>query len=79
MIDPKIIDDISKKVADGMPSGLLSLQDDFKRNAKKMIEASLRKMDLVSREDFDIQTAVLQRTRAKLEALEARVAELEAK
>lgn len=78
MIDPKIIDDISKKMAGSMPSGLFSLQDDMKRNLHSAIEMALRNMNLVSREEFDIQTAVLGRTRNKLEALEKRVAELEA-
>ena len=77
MIDPKIIDDISKKLSNSVPSGLASLQEDVKRNLETGVEAALSRMKLVSREEFDIQAAVLARTRAKLEALEARIEELE--
>ena len=77
MLDPKIFDDLSKRIADGMPKGLQSLQADFERNVRSAVEAALRQMNLVSREEFEIQQAVLLRTREKLEALEARVTELE--
>jgi len=52
---------------------------DIERNVKAMVTQGFSKLDLVTREEFDIQAQVLARTRAKLEALEARVAELEAK
>ena len=77
MLDPKIFDDLSKRIADGMPKGLQSLQADFERNLHSAVEAALRQMHLVSRDEFEIQQAVLQRTREKLEALQMRVAELE--
>lgn len=50
---------------------------DVEKNVKAMMSQGFSKLDLVTREEFDIQTQVLERTRAKLEALEARVAELE--
>jgi len=78
MLDPKIFDDLSRRVAEGMPSGLQTLQKDFERNLRSALEGALRQLDLVTRDEFEIQQAVLQRTREKLEALEARVAELEA-
>jgi BMFP domain-containing protein YqiC len=78
MLDPKIFDDLSRRVADGMPSGLQTLQKDFERNLRSALEGALRQLDLVSRDEFEIQQAVLRRTREKLEALEARVAKLEA-
>ena len=77
MLDPKLFDDLSKRVADSMPRGFQALQDDLQRNLKAALEATLGKMNLVTREEFDTQQAVLARTREKLEALEARVAELE--
>jgi len=77
MFDPKIFDDLSRKLVDGLPSGLQSLQDDVERNVKASLEAALRQMNLVSRDDFEIQQAILMRTREKVEALEKRVAELE--
>ncbi len=79
MLDPRILDDLSRRVADSMPRGLTSLQEDFQRNLRAALEAALRRLDLVSRDEFDIQQAVLARTREKLEALEKRVAELEAR
>ena len=79
MLDPRILDNLSRRVADGMPRGLASLQEDFQRNLRAALEAALRRLDLVSRDEFDIQQAVLARTREKLEALEQRVAELEAR
>lgn len=78
MLDPKIFDDLSRRVAEGMPKGLGALQDDFERNLRAALEAALRQLKLVSRDEFDIQRAVLERTREKLSALETRVAELEA-
>ena len=77
MLDPKLFDDISRRVSEGMPRGFQSLQDDFERNLRAALEAALRRMNLVSREEFEIQQAVLQRTREKLEALQKRVDELE--
>ena len=51
---------------------------DIEKNVKAMLTQGFSKLDLVTREEFDVQAQVLARTRAKLEALEARVAELEA-
>jgi ubiquinone biosynthesis accessory factor UbiK len=52
---------------------------DIEKNVKAMMTQGFAKLDLVTREEFDVQTQVLAKTRAKLEALEARVAELEAR
>jgi len=77
MIDAKIFDDISSRIAGNMPSGLQILQDDLKKNIRSAVEASLAHLDLVTREEFDIQAKVLARTRSRLEALEKQVEELE--
>ncbi|NNJ93060.1 MAG: accessory factor UbiK family protein [Gammaproteobacteria bacterium] len=77
MIDKKIFDDISQRIAGQMPSGLQILQDDLKKNIRSAVEASLSNLNLVTREEFDVQAKVLARTRAKLELLEKQVAELE--
>ncbi len=79
MIDAKIFDDISQRIAGQMPSGVQMLQDDLKKNIRSAVEASLSHLNLVTREEFDVQVKVLARTRAKLEALEKQVAELENK
>ena len=77
MIDAKVFDDISRRIAGNMPSGLQFLQDDLKKNIRSAVEASLSHLNLVTREEFDVQTKVLARTRAKLEALEKQIEELE--
>lgn len=77
MLDPKIFDDISKRVAGSVPPGMQSLQDDLQRNLRTGLEAALGKLNLVTRDEFDIQQAVLQRTREKLEQLEVQMEILE--
>ena len=77
MLDPKLLDDLSKRLADGMPRGFQTLQDDMQRNLRSGVEAALGKLNLVTREEFEVQQAVLARTRDKLKALEARVEALE--
>jgi hypothetical protein len=79
MIDPKLFDDLSQRLAGSVPSGLKQLQEDFERNVRGIAESALSRMDLVTREELDVQQAVLARTRQKLEALERQVAELEAR
>ncbi len=76
-LDPKLIDDLSRRVADNLPRGFQALQDDLQRNLRASLEAALSRLNLVTREEFEIQRAVLQRTREKLKALEARVVALE--
>lgn len=77
MIDAKFLDDISQRISGNMPSGLQFIQDDLKKNIRSAVEASLSHLNLVTREEFDVQTKVLARTRAKLEALEQQVKQLE--
>jgi BMFP domain-containing protein YqiC len=77
MLDAKHIDDLTRRLAGNLPKGLQALQDDVNRNLRAALEAGLSKLDLVTREELDVQSAVLARTRTKLAALEQRVAELE--
>ena len=77
MFDPKLLDDLSRKISDSLPKGLTTLQDDTRQHLNSALQSALSKMDLVSREEFDIQQAVLERTREKLERLEKRVRDLE--
>ena len=72
-----LIDYLSRRVTDNLPRGLQTLQDDLQRNLRAGLEAALSRLNLVTREEFEIQQAVLQRTREKVKALEARVAALE--
>ena len=78
MLDPKLFDDLSRRVAGTLPRGLQDLQGDVQRNVRAAMESALARLDLVSREEFEVQQAVLLRTREKLKVLEARVAALEA-
>ncbi len=66
MIDPKHLDDLAQRLADSVPSGLRILQDDVKHNLRGTLEAGLSRLDLVTREEFDVQAAVLARTRERL-------------
>lgn len=75
-MDPKSINDVVKKVIDSLPDGVKQLPEDLKKNIHEAIRSTLDKMDVVTREEFDTQRKVLERTRAKLEALEKEVAEL---
>ena len=77
MIDAKLLDDLSQRLAASVPAGLTALRADVERNARSLLEGGLSRLDLVTREEFDVQQAVLARTRQKLETLERQVADLE--
>lgn len=74
MIDPKFFDDLSQKLADAMPDKLKSMQQDMQSNFRSLLQSSFNKLDLVTREEFDVQKNVLAKTRAKLDALEKEIA-----
>lgn len=78
-MDPKVIDDLARKLAAAVPESLTALKRDLEQNFRSVLQAGLAKLDLVTRTEFDVQSGVLQRTREKIEALEARLAELEKK
>lgn len=78
MINTPKPDEILNRVIDALPGGMDDLRRDTEKNLKSALGKVLEKMDLVSREEFEVQQAVLLRTREKLEALEKQVAELEA-
>lgn len=78
MLDPKNLDDLARRLAANLPKGVQVLQEDINRSFRATLEAGLGRLELVTREEFDVQAAVLARTRAKLEALARRVAVLEA-
>ena len=71
------IEDLARKLAEALPEGLRSMQQDVEESFRSVLEAGLAKLDLVTREEFEVQEAVLARTRQKLEALERRLAHLE--
>jgi BMFP domain-containing protein YqiC len=76
-MDPKILDDLARRVSSALPPGLSELQHDVEKNIRAAIQSAFARLDLVTREEFDVQTGVLARTRSKLEDLERQVALLE--
>lgn len=79
MINAKKIEDIAKQVTEAIPPGLKNIAADFEDKTKTVLQRKLSQLDVVTREEFDIQTQVLIKTRTKLADLEAKLAELEAK
>jgi BMFP domain-containing protein YqiC len=79
MLDPKIFDEMANKFISSLPPSLLNFKEELQKDFKSVLQNSFNKLDLVTREEFDVQSKVLARTREKLEALEKRLAELEAK
>ena len=77
MIDPKMFEDIAKKLGSVLPEGIKSVQEDVEKNFKTVLQNSFSKMDLVTREEFDVQTQVLARSREKLDKMEKQIAKLE--
>lgn len=75
--DPKSLDELARKLAEAVPPGLAALGKDLEQNFKAVLQAGLSKLDLVTRQEFDIQSAVLRRSRERLEELERRIASLE--
>ena len=71
------VESLASKLAEAVPEGLRSMREDLESNFRAVLRSSLSKLDLVTREEFDVQEAVLAKTRDKLEALEARLQELE--
>ena len=78
-MDRNTIEDLAKRLADSVPGNVREVKEDLESNFKSLLQSALGKMDLVTREEFDVQSKVLARTREKLEALESEIAGLEAR
>ena len=79
MIDLAQLDELARRLSSLVPPGLRESREELQQNFKSVLQAGLGKLDLVTREEFDVQRAVLLRTREKLEKLERSVEELEAR
>ena len=79
MIDLNHIDDLARRLSGLVPPGLRESREALQENFRSVLQSGLGKLDLVTREEFEVQRAVLLRTREKLEQLQAAVAELEAR
>lgn len=79
MFDPKKLEQVAKQIHDSMPQPVKDLGTDVEQKVRQVIQGQLNKLDVVSREEFDVQTQVLMRTRQKLTEMETKLVELEAK
>ncbi len=79
MINAKKIEEIAKQVTESIPPSLKNMANDFEEKAKAVLQSKLSQLDVVTREEFDVQTQVLIKTRVKIAELEAKLAELEEK
>ena len=76
-MDKNTLDELAGKLADAVPGELQGLRDDLRDNFSGLLSAGLDKLELVTREEFDVQRKVLERTREKLDRLERELAELQ--
>jgi BMFP domain-containing protein YqiC len=79
MIDLNPIDDLARRLSDLVPPGLRESREDLQRTFKSALQSGLSRLDLVTREEFEVQRAVLLRTREKLDALERELSALESR
>ena len=70
------LEELSKRISSLFPGDVKHIQDDIENNVRSLLQTTLTKMNLVTREEFDVQSAVLQRTREKLEQLEKQLEQL---
>src|SRR5580658_2076654 len=73
------LDELARRLADSVPESVRAFGRDLEGNFKAVLQSQLSKLDLVNRQEFDVQAAILERTQAKLAAMEARLKEIEAK
>jgi len=76
-MQPSSINELASRLFASLPAAVRGAQTDLEHNFRAVLRSTLGKMDLVTRDEFDVQTKVLERTRARLAALEARLAQLE--
>lgn len=79
MSEPLNFNELAKRLSAAIPSDFLAIKGDLENNFQAILQASFSRMNLVSREEFDVQTRILEKTRTELQALEARVQILESK
>ena len=75
--DPKTLDDLARTLSESVPPGFAAVRDDLEQNFRAVLQSGLSRLDLVTRQEFDVQSGVLRRTRERLEQLQARLAALE--
>lgn len=76
MFDPKPFDDLAKKLFASLPASVQNIEKEIQQQFKEILQSAFAHMDLITREEFDVQSKVLARTREKLEHLQEQVNEL---
>lgn len=76
-LNPQVIDEIIGRLMEVVPISIRTAKTDIEANFRSILQAMFTKLDLVTREEFDVQANVLLRTREKLTALEAKIKQLE--
>ncbi|ART80711.1 ubiquinone biosynthesis accessory factor UbiK [Oceanisphaera avium] len=77
MLDPKKLEEIARQIQNNLPSGIKNMGEEAEKRIRTVLQAQLGKLDMVTREEFDVQTNVLLRTREKLNTLEEKLSVLE--
>ena len=75
--DPKTLDDLARRLSESVPPGLSAMRGELEQNFRAVLQSGLGRLDLVTRQEFDVQAGVLRRTRERLQALQDRIAALE--
>jgi BMFP domain-containing protein YqiC len=78
-IDPNALDDLARRLAESVPASVRAFGRDMESNFKAVLQSQLSKLDMVNRQEFDVQAELLARTQSQLAALEARLKDIEAK
>lgn len=76
MFDPQYFEDVAKKLYSALPTSLQNFENDIQQKFKEILQATFTRLDLVTREEFDVQTKVLARTREKIDKLESQIQSL---
>lgn len=76
MFDPKQFDDLAKKLFATLPPSLQNIEKDIQQKFKEVLQSAFARLDLITREEFDVQTKVLARTREKLDLIQKQIEEL---
>ncbi len=75
--DPKTLDELARRLAESVPPGLSSMREELEQNFRSVLQSGLSRLDLVTRQEFEVQSGVLRRTRERLDQLEERLRRLE--
>lgn len=76
MFDPKQFDDLAKKLFSALPTSLQNIENDIQQKFKEILQSTFTRMDLITRDEFDVQSKVLARTREKVEQLHKQVEDI---